>query len=78
MNEAAEWTTADVLAYVADRGRRILAGTWHAYVSRGQAPAPVRHVGKTPLWSAADVKRWTEVTGRRQGWRAESAGRPSN
>lgn len=24
--------------------------TFSSYVTRGQAPAPVRHVGRTPLW----------------------------
>ena len=33
--------------------------TWSAYVSRGQAPAPVEYVGRTPLWAAGEVKAWT-------------------
>lgn len=37
--------------------------TWHAYVARNQVPAPVRRVGRTPLWDAEEI-------------RAAAAGRP--
>lgn len=40
----------------------VLAGvkpkTWSGYVTRGQAPAPVRRVGRTPLWDADEVRAW--------------------
>jgi hypothetical protein len=29
--------------------------TWHSYVARGQAPPPVRRIGRTPLWNTAEV-----------------------
>lgn len=29
--------------------------TWRSYVSRGQAPQPVRRIGSTPLWNPAEV-----------------------
>ena len=61
---AAEWTAAECAEYV-----RVAARTWHSYVSRGQAPAAVRHVGRTPLWDAADVMAW-QASRRGQGWRA--------
>ena len=34
--------------------------TWRSYVSRGNAgaPKPVRHVGRTPLWNADEVRQW--------------------
>lgn len=32
--------------------------TWSSYVARGQAPAPTRRVGRTPLWSEDDVRQW--------------------
>lgn len=32
--------------------------TWSGYVARGQAPAPVRKVGRTPLWDEDEVRRW--------------------
>jgi hypothetical protein len=32
--------------------------TWSGYVSRGQAPKPILHVGRTPLWDADQVKGW--------------------
>jgi hypothetical protein len=32
--------------------------TFSGYVSRGQAPSPVRHVGRTPLWDEAKLKAW--------------------
>lgn len=36
----------------------VTPGTWSAYVARGQAPAPARHIGRTPLWSRAQVTAW--------------------
>jgi predicted DNA-binding transcriptional regulator AlpA len=32
--------------------------TWTAYVARKQAPAPVRHVGRTPLWDEDEIRSW--------------------
>lgn len=32
--------------------------TFSGYVARGQAPGPVRHIGRTPLWDAAKVEKW--------------------
>ena len=32
--------------------------TWSAYVSRGLAPHPTEHVGRTPLWDRAEVIAW--------------------
>jgi predicted DNA-binding transcriptional regulator AlpA len=32
--------------------------TWSGYVSRGQAPKPVRRVGHSPVWLAGDVDSW--------------------
>lgn len=49
-----------VLAYLAQHGRTITPATWRSYVGRGQAPAPVRHVGRTPLWRIADIDAWLE------------------
>lgn len=51
-------TRAEVLAYLARHGRRIEPGTWSSYVARGQAPAPVRRVGRTPLWALEDISQW--------------------
>lgn len=49
-----------VLAYLNQHGRRIESATWRSYVGRGQAPAPVRHVGRTPLWHLDDVDAWLQ------------------
>lgn len=38
----------------------VTADTFSAYVSRGQAPAPSRHIGRTPLWDQAAVRTWVE------------------
>lgn len=51
-------TSDEVLALLAERGRQISASTWRAYVARGEAPAPVEHVGRTPLWDRAQVIAW--------------------
>jgi len=32
--------------------------TWHGYVAKGQAPKPLRRVGRTPVWSAEQVRNW--------------------
>ncbi|MFY1599537.1 hypothetical protein [Micromonospora sp. WMMD737] len=65
----AEWTTEQVLAYLAEQGRPVTAKTWSGYVSRGQAPAPARHISRTPVWDSATIRSWH--TGRRgQSWRA--------
>lgn len=34
--------------------------TFSAYVSRGQAPAPVRYISRTPLWSESEVRQWAQ------------------
>ncbi|WP_224274109.1 AlpA family transcriptional regulator [Streptomyces sp. LS1784] len=53
------WTRQQVLDYLRAAGRPIAPGTWSSYVARGQAPAPVRRVGRTPLWNPAEIKAWT-------------------
>jgi hypothetical protein len=53
-----EYTIKQVVAFLLSKGRPITAGTWRAYVARGQAPAPVRRVGATPLWRREDVEAW--------------------
>ena len=32
--------------------------TWSGYVTRGYAPQPSRHVGRTPVWDAEKVRTW--------------------
>ncbi len=49
-----------VLTFLAALGRDIGAATWRAYVNRGQAPAPVHHIGRTPVWDLADVETWAK------------------
>ncbi|MFJ3201039.1 helix-turn-helix transcriptional regulator [Streptomyces sp. NPDC086989] len=44
-----------VLRYLREHGRPIAVSTWSAYVARGQAPKPARHVERTPLWDRADI-----------------------
>lgn len=53
-----EATSDQVLAYLRERGRVITAATWRSYVGRGQAPAPVRHVGRTPIYDLTAVDSW--------------------
>lgn len=56
-------TASQVLDLLARSGRPITASTWRAYVARGQAPAPVQHVGRTPRWSTAAVIGWCTPAG---------------
>lgn len=60
-----EWTTDQVVAYLASKGRPIAPDTWRSYVNRGQAPKPVRRVGRTPVWSPADVEEYDRKAIRR-------------
>ncbi|KIA59382.1 helix-turn-helix transcriptional regulator [Nocardia vulneris] len=39
-------------------GRRIGPGTFRSYAHRGYAPAPVRHIGRTPVWDEAEIVAW--------------------
>jgi hypothetical protein len=49
-------TAEQVLDTLKRHGRFIKASTWRSYVARGQAPAPVRRMGSTPLWDPADIE----------------------
>lgn len=55
-----EGDTRFVLEYLRQRGRVITPATWRSYVGRDQAPKPVRHVGRTPLWDMRDIDAWME------------------
>lgn len=46
--------TSDEVAELAGVGRN----TFLSYVSRKQAPQPVRHVGRTPVWDAEEIDHW--------------------
>ena len=48
--------TSDQAAELAGVARKTFAG----YVARGQAPKPVRHVGRTPLWDEAELQQWMQ------------------
>lgn len=37
---------------------RLKRATWVSYVSRGQAPQPLRYVGTTPVFDRAAVMKW--------------------
>lgn len=65
-----EWTTDQVLAWLAEQGRTITPATWYSYVSRGQAPAPVRHIGRTPVWSPEAVRQFQATATRDSSRRA--------
>lgn len=68
--DGAEWTTEQVLAWLAEQGSPVTAKTWSGYVSRGQAPAPARRIGRTPVWNPATIRTW--YAGRRgQNWRQQ-------
>jgi len=60
-------TVRQVLATLERAGRFVKPRTWSAYVARGQAPQPVKRVGREPLWDPADIRAYVE--GR---WRSRS------
>lgn len=35
--------------------------TFSGYVTRGHAPAPVRRIGRTPLWDEDEMKAWNDA-----------------
>ena len=57
-------TRSEVIALLRGRGRAIVASTWSSYVAREQAPPPVKHVGRTPLWKRGEVEQWAASPGR--------------
>jgi hypothetical protein len=52
------WTSSDVVAYLTGAGHRIVPSTWYAYRARGQAPAPDRHFGRSPVWRPDTIRTW--------------------
>jgi predicted DNA-binding transcriptional regulator AlpA len=46
--------TSDEAAELAGVTRKTFSG----YVARGQAPKPVRHVGRTPVWDEDELGVW--------------------
>ena len=67
-----QWTTDQVLQWLADQGRPVARDTWTGYVSRGQAPAPTHRVGRTPVWDPDQIRAWHNAR-RGQGWRATTS-----
>lgn len=57
-----EWTSTQCAAYWG-----VKRNTWHGYVSRRSVPQPVRHIGRTPLWSASAVRKAHEARERKAG-----------
>ena len=41
-----------------ETGTELSASTFRGYVSRGQAPAPVEKIGRTPLWKRSEIVAW--------------------
>lgn len=57
-----EWTSEDVVRYLAIRGRTIAPATWYSYVSRGQAPQPIRRVGRTPVFDPMQIIAYVDAS----------------
>lgn len=52
-------TTDQVLALIKEgTGTELSASTFRGYVTRGQAPAPVEKIGRTPLWKRSEIIEW--------------------
>jgi predicted DNA-binding transcriptional regulator AlpA len=49
-----EWLVKDCAAHWG-----VKPSTWRSYVARGQAPQPVRKVGRESLWDAAEVRAYS-------------------
>lgn len=59
------WGIPDVLAYLRSVGAPISRPTWSAYVTRGQAPAPERVFGRSPVWRPDTIREWQSTRPRR-------------
>ena len=60
---------------------RVTRDTFSAYVARGRAPRPVRHIGRTPLWDEDEVRAWMTTRpgrGRHASSRTKSEGTESS
>lgn len=56
-------TRSDVVAYLRGHGRDIgTPSTWSGYVTRGDAPPPDRHVGRTPQWRPETIDAYLNGT----------------
>jgi len=52
-------TTDQVVDLIKEEtGTELSASTFRGYVSRGQAPAPVEKIGRTPLWKRSEIVAW--------------------
>ena len=52
-------TTAQALELIKEEtGNELSASTFRGYVSRGQAPAPVEWIGRTPLFKRSEIAEW--------------------
>ncbi|QHE72671.1 helix-turn-helix transcriptional regulator [Rhodococcus sp. WAY2] len=52
-------TTDQVIDLINEEtGTELSISTFRGYVSRGQAPAPVEKIGRTPLWKRSDIIEW--------------------
>lgn len=60
---AEEWTAQECAQHIGTT-----PGTWRSYTARGQAPSPVRHVGRTPVWDADQVRAWAATRPGRGRW----------
>ena len=48
-----EWIRSECADHVG-----VTPSTWSAYVTRHQAPQPIRRIGATPVWDAEEVRQW--------------------
>ncbi|QHO90283.1 hypothetical protein CWT12_01530 [Actinomyces sp. 432] len=64
---AEEWTASQCAEHIGVSPR-----TWRSYAARGNAgaPAPRRHVGRTPVWDADEVRTWAASRPGRGNWGA--------
>ena len=51
--------------------------TFSSYVTRGQAPAPVEHIGATPLWDEHEIDQWARTRPGQPGRPRQSPESPS-
>ena len=58
---APELSLSEVLTLIETKtGKPLARSTWRSYVARGQAPAPVRYLGREPLYSTHTITQWIE------------------
>lgn len=66
LDPSREWLTRDEAA---ELWGGITPAGFSSLVSKGLAPPPATHVGRTPMWDSAEIREWAARRPGRGNWR---------